>query len=102
MACLEHGVRETAPLLNHGLRGLCRPFDGGPIVRNPGASIPVRALCAVAALLCGYAAIMIAVTGELRIKGTVTELSPLVRCLPAGVLALMAIVAGWIAATGRR
>ncbi len=70
-------------------------------MRHPGVSIPLRALCAAAAVLSGYVAVGIAVTGEMRIKGTIAELSPLVRCLPVGVLALMSVIAGWVAATGR-
>jgi hypothetical protein len=58
-------------------------------------------LCGLAAVLCGYVAVMIAVTGEMRVKHTVVELSPTLRCLPAGVLGLLSAVAGWVAATGR-
>jgi hypothetical protein len=61
----------------------------------------VRVLCGVAAVLCGYVAVAIAVTGEMRIKQTVVELSPLMRCLPVGVLGLLSVVAGWVAVTGR-
>jgi hypothetical protein len=45
--------------------------------------------------------VRIAVTGEMRLKQTVVELSPIVRCLPVGVLGLLSVVAGWVAVTGR-
>jgi hypothetical protein len=70
-------------------------------MRSRGPSVPVRILCAMAALLCGYVAIQIAVTGEMRRNKTVVELSPLMRTLPVGVLGLLAVLAGWVAATGR-
>jgi hypothetical protein len=44
---------------------------------------------------------MIAVTGEVRLKQTVVELSPLVRSIPVAVLGLLAVVAGWVAVSGR-
>lgn len=55
----------------------------------------------MAALLCGYVAIQIALTGEMHIKDTVVVISPALRCIPVGVLGLLSVTAGWVAVAGR-
>lgn len=68
-----------------------------------GASVPLRILCAVMAVLCGFVALRIAVTGEMLTKQqTAVELTLGMRCILVGVLGLLSVLAGWVAVTGRQ
>lgn len=68
---------------------------------RPRVSVPFRIMCAGVALIFGYMAASVAVTGKFSARKKVVELSPLMRCIPVGVFGLMSAVAGWVAVTGR-
>jgi hypothetical protein len=69
---------------------------------NSPTSIPLRVLCAGVAVLTGWVAVEIGTTGEFRSKTGVVELPLWARGVAAGVLGLMAVVAGAVALIGRR
>jgi hypothetical protein len=70
-------------------------------MRRPTASPATRLFCACVSLLTGFLAVRIAWTGEFHGKGGVVPLDPVTTALIVGPLALMALIALWVAVSGR-
>jgi hypothetical protein len=71
-------------------------------VRDQRLSVPARIGCAAVALLVGYVALDVGISGELRAKGGGIMILPLTwRVVVTAILAALTLGMGWVAVTGR-